>query len=382
MHASCWRWLPVALALGLGSVAPARAEMADVYLKSGLRLRGDVTRDGSDVVVRNAAGQTRFPESEVERIVSLAPASSAPAESQPASGPAGAASRPHSTTLPTATAPATSQSARAELPAAPPISSRDINRLRLAELRQDGEPENVRVRFLKKGKQRELSVELAEQLKHSPGYRPAWEDLLLHGRPAEKLQLIRRETGLAHADRIEIESDPAAFETFRRRVLPIVARGCARSGCHAGRSAHAFRFPLGAADNDEYAYTAFVLLDQLETEHGPMLNRTTPEDSVLLGYLLPREGNLRAHPPVPPGPGYHAVIRNEDDRNYATILEWINSLAMPRPDYGLEYDNPYRGRLPAEHASFEARPHPHPVAPAEAPPAAAPGPAGATRRSD
>ena len=50
-------------------VAAALAELADVYLKSGARLRGDVTVTDTEVVVRNKLGEARFPLDQVERVV-------------------------------------------------------------------------------------------------------------------------------------------------------------------------------------------------------------------------------------------------------------------------------------------------------------------------
>ncbi len=93
-----------------------------------------------------------------------------------------------------------------------------------------------------------------------------------------------------------------------------------------------------------YAYTTFVLLDQMQTRHGPLINRSNPEESVLLSYLLPPEAVSRAHPPVGRGPSFKAVIRDREERLYTAVLDWIDMLAVPRPEYGLKYINPYAGR--------------------------------------
>lgn len=341
MNGFAGRWLVVAGVCGTlwWAAVPASGELADVYLKSGLRLRGDVVATETDVIIRNAAGEVRLARAEVERIVPVSPL-----ESQAATGPFaasdGEALRRHATSVAT--------SGRAELPPMPPLSDEDIQRLKLRELRLDGPAEPVRVRFNRKGRQRDLPAEILEQLRRRADYRLEWEDVLGRGQPQEKLQLIVRLTGIEHADRIVIESDPGVFEDFRRRVLPMVSKGCARSGCHGGTNARLFRFPLGSVSSETYAYTSFVLLDELRTRHGPLLDRTNPEDSVLLDYLMPQERNPRAHPPVGRGPSFKAVIRDRDDRLYSTVLDWINELAVPHPDYGLEYRNPYAGRLMSE----------------------------------
>lgn len=318
-------------ALSLG--APAPAELADVHLKSGLVLRGDVTSTDGEVVVRNALGEVRFPLADVARIVPLRGTPAEPPASAPASAPS---------TAPGTSAPAGDSGADDELPPPPRISADDINRLRLGELTLDGAPEDVRFRFLRHAGQEDLTTEVLELLRMREDYEPGWERILTRGPPAAQLQLIIRTTGLSHADRVQLQSDPHAFALFRRRVLPLIERGCARSGCHAGTTARAFRFPIGTRESDAYVYTSFVLLDQMQTAHGPLIDRVIPEDSVLLSYMLPREGNPRPHPPVGRGPRFKPTIRPRSEE-YQAVADWINFLLTPAPDYGLEYDHPYRG---------------------------------------
>lgn len=318
-----------AVLLALCAVWPTAAELADVYLKSGLRLRGDVTTAADEVVLRNAAGEVRIPRADVEKIVPVQAAAAAPA--RPA-GPAATAP-----TQPIVDAPEAP-----ELPPAPSLSERDIQRLRLHELMLVGPPETVSVRFLRRGKQRELPLEVLDELRRRPDFRTEWEDVLLRGLPREQLQLIVRLTGLQHADRIVIESDPVVFDVFRRRVLPAVNRGCARAGCHSGKNAHVFRFPAGNSDSETYAYTTFVLLDQMQTSQGALIDRGSPERSLLLEYLLPPELTERAHPQgerarVP----FKPLARNRTDRLYLAVQDWISYLSVPRPDYGLDYVSPY-----------------------------------------
>lgn len=368
-------WIVAAVA-----AAPrAAADLADVYLKNGLTLRGDVTVTDTEVILRNAAGQSRLARAEVERIVPVPTPASQPVVPPPTLTGPGAAARPAS--QPAAGAGGLSAEAggsgpgAAELPPAPPVSDADIQRLRLAELRLDGPAEVVRVRFLRKARQRDLPLEVLDTLRRRADFRPAWEDVLTRGLPHEKLQLIVRLTGTEHAERIVVDSDPAVFDAFRRRVLPLVNRGCARSGCHGGKGAREFRFPVGSSSGDTYAYTAFVLLDQRQTAHGPLVNRANPEESVLLTYLLPPEATDRGHPPVGRGPTFKPVVRSRDDRLYAAVLEWIDQLAVPRPDYGLAYENPYSGRR--SHAATapsdaESSPATQPATAPARPPAAAP----------
>jgi hypothetical protein len=322
--------LAVAGAAALCMVLPALADIADVYLKSGVRLRGDVTTTAEAVIVRNAAGELRLPWADVARLV--------PVE-LPVSQPAVPATRPAVRTETPGTE--AKAPARAELPPAPPLSDEDIQRLKMEELPLDGPAETVRVRFVRKGRQPDLATEVLEELQQRAEYRPEWEEVLARGQAYEKLQLIVRTTGTEHADRIVIEGDPRVFATFRRRILPLVDKSCARAGCHAGRAARVFRFPAGSLSSDTYAYTTFVLLDQMEAQYGPLLDRNYPEESVLLNYLLPQRATEKGHPPVGRGPAFQAVIRDLDDPLYMTVLSWISALRLPHPNYGLSYRNPY-----------------------------------------
>ncbi len=332
----CWLGLPVV------------ADLAEVHLKSGLILRGDVAKTQTEIIVRNAAGEVRLPLAEVERIVPVGEVSTQPAvtETRPVGGRAAAAREQED-----AAAEADDGGAGEggvgdgdELPPAPKISERDIQRLRLLELTLDGPAQEVRVIFRRPAGTQDLVEEVLGELRQRPDFQPEWGRVLTRGRPHEKLQLIVRETGLKHLDRIDVMNDPPAFEQFRRRVLPMIDRSCGRSGCHDGRSAQVFRMPIGSAKTEENAYTIFVLLDQMETEHGPLINRTNPEASVLLSYLLPQEDNAQAHPEVGEGPSFRAAVQHSNDRRYLTVLDWINYLMVPRPDYELEYESPYAGR--------------------------------------
>jgi len=343
--------LGLVVAAALWAVRSASAELADVFLKNGLKLRGEVTTVDDMVIVKNAAGEVRVPRAEVERIVPV----EAPA-SRPATVPARAATAP-------AIPESATQPAAAELPPAQLLSNEDIQRLKMAELRLDGPPENVRVRFVRKGKQRDLGEEVLDELPEARREDPKWRETLLRGQPAEKLRLIVRETGTTHADRIVIENDPELFAEYRRRVLPLVERSCARSGCHGGRSARVFRLPAGSPSRETYVYTTFVLLDQMETADCPLLNRDNPEASQLLKYMLPQRADVEGHPAVSHGPPFQAVIRDRDDRLYTTVLNWINALRMPHPEYGLVYKNPYAGQPVGEREGERQEPGEPPVAP-------------------
>lgn len=372
----------------LAGLPPALGDLADLYLKDGTRLRGDVTETETEVILRNAAGETRFPRSVVEKIEYLSPPRSVDEEyreraralqptdieghfalaewarekkrydlvrrqcqyilsldpghtnarllleeaetrlsgpAQPAGeerpDPAGPPPRPH------------------EIAAPALLRERDINRLRLYELRLDGRPEEVPVRFLKVRGQPDLETLVRTEIENSPDADLDWQRTLERGRPHEKLQLIVRHTDLKFAERIEVRGDPEVFQVFRRRILPLVLKGCARSGCHTGATAQAFRFPSGSRSSESFAYTTFLLLDQTHTSSGPLIRRDMPEQSVLLGYLLPSTHTDKSHPPVR-GDRLHPPLRGRRDPDYEALVEWIGRLRVPHPTYELDYTYP------------------------------------------
>ena len=118
-----------------------------------------------------------------------------------------------------------------------------------------------------------------------------------------------------------------------------MTRGCVRSGCHGGQRAHTFRFPTGSQSSDEFLYTSFLILDQMKTSLGPMIDRASPEESALLRYMLPVEEGRQAHPPVKRR-RVTPTLRGTRDPRYRAIVEWIGSLRSPHPDYELEYEFP------------------------------------------
>lgn len=348
----------VSLLLGVGV---SLAGFGTLYLKNGAVLRGEIVELPDAVVLRNAAGETRYERTDVDRIEYVAPASHptttapiddpnadhgasqpASAESQPVSQAAGSRPAEPATSPVTqpvsrpASQPASSRFKGVEPP--PLLSQRDIRRLKLYELPVDGDAEKVNVNFLRSKGELALDEQVRRDLERDPQAEPDWERTLRRGTPAEKLQVILRATGMKHADRIDVKSDPRVFADYRRNVLPLVLKGCVRSGCHGGNEAHVFRFPTGAQATEEFAYTSFLILDRGMTRLGPLINRAAPEESVLLKYMLPAKRGEPGHPPTTSG-RLTPVIETTRSREYTHVLEWISSLRQ-QSAYELNYSGP------------------------------------------
>lgn len=382
-----WLW---GLLAGAFLLAPAVAEMARVRLNDGTVMRGDVELTESEVLLRNAAGVVRRPREQVEHIEWLEPAKSIQSEAmrrlyalapEDVEGYLGLAKwaveqeafevartcceyvlaiDPDQQGATALLQQVEEASAEAEQPAddgeepvegeperdkykgvppPPPLSARDILKLKLSEVQLDGPNERLNVRFLRVRGEPDLEELAGKEMVDAIDYDPEWDRTLERGQPHEKLPIVLKATGLKYADRIEVRGHPRAFSTYRRQVLPLVAKGCVRSGCHGGRTAQAFRFPIGTQSSDNFVYTSFAMLDQMHTAAGPMIDRASPEDSALLRYMLPTEEGQSAHPPVQRG-RVAPVLRGRRDARYRTILEWIDSLRSPHPDYQLEYQFP------------------------------------------
>ncbi len=338
------RWLGLAtavLVVGLALAVPAGAELADVYLKNGLALRGEVQLTDTEVVLRNVLGEVRIPRDAVARVVAVG-AVPLPAPVQPADV-------PEAETLPApededaegddeaeAAAPAT------ELPL-PVLSALDIQRVRMSELGLDGPAENVRVDFGSAAAHDRIMGEVLERLRQDPDLDALWRTKLLEGTPAEQLQVVAALTGTEYCGRVQIGSDPEVLATFRQRIWPLVQQSCGRLGCHSGPKAHVFRLPTSAQRGDSHMYTAFVILNSLETVHGPLIDRDDPEGSPLVSYMLPSEATTKPHGPVPGRRRVTPVLRNRRVPSYDALVEWIDSLRTPYRGYGLDYQLPQAG---------------------------------------
>lgn len=336
----------VALAAA-ATLAGERGRLAEVTLKSGLTLRGRVVQTETHVVLSNELGAVRLPRDDVLSVDYVEGPATAPADGD--SPPSNDAD---------STAP---RSRGPKLPLAPNVSRIDLQRLRLHELALDGPAEPVKVQFDRRGRQRELWTEVLDAM-HAAGERDeSIEKALRSGTAAERLQAIVRASGATHLDRFQINSDPEVFSLFRRRVLPLINATCARSSCHGGGAAQAFRMPVGGRTSDVYAYSTFALFDAMRTTDGLLIDRENAENSLLLTFMLPRTATDRPHPETE-RPVFTPAIKSPSEDAYVQVVEWLEFLSKPRPEYGLDYRSPYErvgaaaGTAPADGAPAETSP--------------------------
>jgi hypothetical protein len=162
--------------------------------------------------------------------------------------------------------------------------------------------------------------------------------------PTEKAQKIKelsklKDLGDRFSVDITLRSDPRRLADFERRVWPLVLGNCATSGCHGGVSRSPFLLYTDAVLNKEKVYTNYLLMHNYRVAGKPLIDRQSPDRSLLLTYgLLELSANL--------DPSYkHAVelkspFRGPSDSRYKTIHEWISSLSPIAPDYGGSHPAP------------------------------------------
>lgn len=148
--------------------------------------------------------------------------------------------------------------------------------------------------------------------------------------PTQQLQLIRHHTGDKYAKRIAIGSDPLVIREFRK-VLPIALAGCGTSACHGGPEAKGFRLRVGRPDTDANLYTNFMILNRVTKGKDRLVNRTKPEDSLLLEFGLPTRYAEKIHPVEIP----ELYPRGPEDPRYQTVIQWVEKLMVPMPRTGV-----------------------------------------------
>lgn len=195
----------------------------------------------------------------------------------------------------------------------------------------------------------------------------------------EKLQALARDGTPEMTDRVEVRGDPVTMGVFRTRVQPIILNGCATSGCHNTPVGGFMLYPR-AERSEPATYTNFYILqrythqsqqegddDGLFAGAGAtqrMIDRTSPQSSLLLQYALPPARNRTSHPEVQ---GYRGLLRGTNDPRYAQILGWIRSLEAFEPDYQIDYTPP--GAEAADAPAAPAQPAPQTQQPAPNAPA-------------
>jgi hypothetical protein len=219
------------------------------------------------------------------------------------------------------------------------LTPQEINRIRYMELRgmrlKTDRPDRVTVKIPSS-----VVEDFLREMESHPDFRTEQSRREFHKLTApQKLHQIAFYKGAKYADRVEITSDPEAFVTFKKNVLPVTIRACGKAGCHSSTSTDErlrFRLFNDPKRSASTTYADFIMLSSAKTATGRVIDRAYPEKSLLLTYMLPDQdvepelrhpGNIVLTP----------VFRSANARGYRQILRWISTLKHPAEDYGVSF---------------------------------------------
>ncbi|MEM1212417.1 MAG: hypothetical protein AAGI68_08985 [Planctomycetota bacterium] len=129
--------------------------------------------------------------------------------------------------------------------------------------------------------------------------------------------------------------EPEALRTFRSRINRRYVAGYFRR--HFGSGQLPLHLYLKNPGDQREAYTNFYILSQYSYDGRPLINRDSPEDSLLLQWGLPRDA---ARFPAPLVENWEPYFNGIEDRRYTELVEWVRSLFVPEPTYGIQYVAP------------------------------------------
>ncbi len=208
------------------------------------------------------------------------------------------------------------------------LSEHEIQRIRRAELYPDDREkarvriDNAALRSFQQSASRDGSIDLDRaQFFRLPRL--------------EQAQLILKHAPKQFGEKVMVQTDPTRMRTFLRKVQPIVIRGCGTADCHGGASGGSFRLLTANMLAVNVGYANYLMLHQTAVGKGYLIDRDQPERSLLLTYGLPASQvkNAAAVHPIPIRP----TFRDRNDRDYNLVLDWLSSLAIERPDYGVNF---------------------------------------------
>ena len=218
------------------------------------------------------------------------------------------------------------------------ISTRDMNRVRLAEI---AAVERVRVSFRNRVLDRFLNaMRGSDDFRDDPNLEARFRRLPPHLQLDYMLRQIGEKSWDVRDDMV-LRGDPQVMAQFRRRVWPLLLRSCASGDCHGAPKGRGRLKLFNVSSNNELGvYTNFLILDLYSRGGFQMIYRDLPERSLLLEYCLAPGESKMPHPgEIPP------VFRDLRDPNYLLVRNWIDSLAgPPHPEYGVSYRPPYAPR--------------------------------------
>ena len=154
---------------------------------------------------------------------------------------------------------------------------------------------------------------------------------------AGQLRVFKDSNQQKFLERVSVTTDPAILAAFRTSAHPYLLTNCATSECHGGEKGGNFRLVTssGGAATTEQIYTNFYIMSMYAGKDGKMFDRDSPEKSLIMQYSLPWSSAAIKHPKVD-----IRKIPNMQDNRYRGMYDWIRSLTIPRPNYGITFELP------------------------------------------
>lgn len=152
----------------------------------------------------------------------------------------------------------------------------------------------------------------------------------------ETLNLITKLSARNLYPKLQLPNDPASFQTFKNIHRTYVLGYCATNECHGGANAGPLFLFNGRPTDNQTVYTNFYILNAYSNDKGYMIDRSKPEQSLLIQYGMPPAMASLKHPNVP---GWSPRILTPNDASLRTIREWVGKeLLRGGGDYpGVDY---------------------------------------------
>ena len=132
---------------------------------------------------------------------------------------------------------------------------------------------------------------------------------------------------------VNVRGDPDEMRLFRTSIHQrYILNYCGTNRCHGGEDFGGLSFVKASPNSEATAYTNFFILHAFETPRWYMIDRSTPEDSLLLQFGMDRRLARAQHPDVD---GWRPRFADTESNEYRRIREWIGSLQRPTPNYGI-----------------------------------------------
>jgi hypothetical protein len=135
---------------------------------------------------------------------------------------------------------------------------------------------------------------------------------------------------------VTVMTDPTPVLEFKVKVMPLIASGCGSPACHGGNKGGTLG--LFPSDSTPGVYTNFYIMMTYSTQVGGvkymLMDRESPDRSLVLQYGLPAAAGQPPHPAVP---GYRPRFKSSSDPAYQVVFGFLHdSLRGNDPNYDID----------------------------------------------